>query len=560
MKKVFVNVFVFTMIAALLLVAASAPQRSTPIAKSDGRGFSIVSLQPDVAQALRAQGKKINYPFPNSANKGKKFNPGGETVGPLVTNAQQNVLVLFIDFTTPPPGGPATRLDLSKYFDPMLFGTTYDPPEYSAIPGHPTDRTLYNYYKEVSYGAVTVTSKNKPSELGWLHSVHPYDYYSKADGVHDNGFGAYPANAQGMVLEAVKLADPYVDFKTYGVNGELPNLFVVFAGTGAEWSGTGELIWSHSWSLDDGTGLTDADLTFDGVKVNNYAVMPEVGGNLTGYAGTATGPFPPTVGVFAHEYGHVLGLPDQYDYGYESDGTDVYSLMAGGSWNRYPGYLPDGKPASIFSGNSPAQLDAWSKYRLGFVTPVEITDAQALSLKPAETNPVVYKMVVPNSGGKEYFLFENRQMIGFDQGLLRYNTHGLAIYHIDDTVLTRNYWRPNEAQNWKEFRSVGWQKAYTGESHYGISILQADDSWDLEHASYAMYTPNVSSSLSGDLYPGSLGKTEFSSYTSPNSSNYYFWGGSDPKFGYSGVTVKNIAENNGVITADFSFVPWVPKK
>jgi hypothetical protein len=53
---------------------------------------------------------------------------------------------------------------------------------------------------------------------------------------------------------------------------------------------------------------------------------------------------------------------------------------------------------------------------------------------------------------------------------------------------------------------------------------------------------------------------EFSSYTSPNSSNYYFWGGSDPKYGYSGVTVKNILEKDGVIKANFSFVPWTPKK
>lgn len=550
MKKMLLRVFVVTIVAALLLAASFAPYQDGPTAKSEGRGFSIVSLQPDVAQALRAQGKKINYPFPNSANRGRKFNPGGETIGQLDTPAEQNVLVLFVDFTTTPPGAPEQRLDLATYFDPMLFGTTYNPPEYASYSGYPTDRTLYNYYKEVSYGYIEVTSNNKPSELGWLHSGHEYTYY-----VHDdNGFGAYPTNVQGLVMDAVRKADPFVDFKTYAVDGVIPNLFVVFAGTGAEWSGAWDLIWSHSWSLDEGTGLTEADRTFDEVVINNYAMMPEVGGDLTGYTGVVSGPFPPTVGVFAHEYGHVLGLPDQYDYGYESDGTDVYSLMAGGSWNRYPANR-------IFSGNSPAQMDAWSKYRLGFVDPVEIIGTMnGVSLPAAEFNKAVYKMVVPNSGGKEYFLFENRQTVGFDQGLLRYGTHGLAIYHVDDTVFTRNYWRPNEAQNWKEFRSEGWRKAWTGESHYGISIIQADDQWDLEHAVFYWITPQVSSSLSGDLYPGSTGKTEFSSYTFPNSSNYYFWGGSDPKFGYSGVTVKNISEVNGVISADFSFVPWTPKK
>jgi M6 family metalloprotease-like protein len=433
----------------------------------------------------------------------------------------------------------------------MLFGTEYNPPEYASYSGYPKDRTLYNYYKEVSYGYINVTTKNMPSDLNWLESGHEYGYY-----VHgDNGFGAYPTNVQGLVMDAVKEADPFVDFSTYAVDGVIPNLFVVFAGTGAEWSGTWDLIWSHSWSLDEGTGLTEADRTFDGVVINNYAMMPEVGGDLTGYTGVVSGPFPPTVGVFAHEYGHVLGLPDQYDYGYESDGTDVYSLMAGGSWNRYPG-------DRIFSGNSPAQLDAWSKYMLGFVDPIVIDSSTSgnKTLPNAEFNDVVYKMVVPNSGGKEYFLFENRQPLGFDQGLLRFGTHGLAIYHVDDVVFSRNYWRPNEAQNWKEFRSEGWRKAWTGETHYGISIIQADDQWDLERAVFYWITQQVSSSLSGDLYPGLYNKTEFSSYTYPNSSNYYFWGGSEPKFGYSGVTVKNIVENNGVITANFSFVPWTPKK
>jgi M6 family metalloprotease-like protein len=388
--------------------------------------------------------------------------------------------------------------------------------------------------------------------MGWSQTGHSYDYYCKADGIHDNGFGPYPQNAQGMVIDAVKAVDDFVDFNNYAINGEVPNLFVVFAGTGAEWSGTTDIIWSHSWDLSEGTGM-DGYMTDDGVRLNNYAVMPELGGDLTGFTGVVSGPFPPTVGVYAHEYGHVLGLPDQYDYGYESDGTDVYSLMAGGSWNRYPA-------DRIFSGNSPAHMDAWSKYRLGFLTPVEITAATNVTLPPAETDAVAYKMVVPNSGGKEYFLFENRQPLGFDQGLTRFGTHGLAIYHVDDTVFTRNYWRPNEAENWKEFRSEGWRKAVTGETHYAISLIQADDRWDLEHAWYAAPSGGYSFTLAGDLYPGLLGKTEFSSYTKPNSSNYYFWGGSDPKYGYSGVTVKNIQETNGVITANMLFVPWAPKK
>ncbi len=536
--------------ATMILAAFSMPSSAPQSVASQGKGFSIVSLQPDALQQMRLQGKQFNYPFPNTANKGKKFNPVGDAILPLATAENQNVIVLFANFTALPPGVPAARLDLGQYFDPMLFGTVYDPSAYAAYPGHPTDRTLYNFYQEASFGWVKIGTQNMPSSMGWMQVGHPYDYYSKADGIHDNGFGPYPQNAQGLVEDAVRAADPFMDFSDYAIDGVVPNLFVVFPGTGAEWSGDPSLIWSHSWDVSEGTGLDG--ITVDGVKINNYAMMPEVGGDLTGYTGVVSGPFPPTVGVYAHEYGHVLGLPDQYDYGYESDGTDVYSLMAGGSWNRFPS-------DRIFSGNSPAQLDAWSKYRLGFVTPTVITTATDVTLPAAETNAVAYKLVVPNSGGKEYFLLENRQPTGFDEGLLRFGPHGLAIYHVDDTVLTRNYWRPNEAENWKEFRSEGWRKAWTGETHYGISIIQADDQWHLEHAAYWYLSFGITS-LTADLFPGPNNVTSFSSFTRPNSSNYYFWAGSDPKFGYSGVTVTDIQETGGVITANLSLVPWTPVK
>lgn len=540
--KALLSIMLVLSLAAGFLMPAS--QGSSAAAQpNQGAGFSAVQMEPDLVASLRANGKQPRSPFPNSANQGKKFNPTGDVVGTQPIEGDQNVLVLFAEFTNNPPGGPDARLDLGSHFDPMLFSTEYNPPEYAGIPDAPTNRTLVNYYSEVSYGKVNITTQNMPSTMGWTNLGKPYEYYIQAD---NNGFGAYPTNVQGLVVDLLQLVDDQVDFRTYAKNGVVPNLFVVVAGTGAEWSGAWNLMWSHSWSLDEGTGLTGGYLTDDGIYVNNYAMMPEVGGDLTGYTGTVSGPFPPTVGVYAHEYGHVLGLPDEYDYGYESDGVDVYSLMAGGSWNRYPNAL-------MFAGNSPAHLDAWSKVYLGFAEPVEVTDATSVTLPPAEVEPVVYKMNVPFSDGKEYFLLENRQQIGFDLGLKRFGAvHGLAIYHIDETVLYRNFWRPNEAQNWKEFRSVGAKKAWTGETHYGISIIQADDRWDLEKA---VYIPGLT--LPGDLYPGTMDVTRFGNDTFPNSSSYYFWAGSAPKFGYSGVTVENIAEVVGSdVTADLSYQPW----
>lgn len=540
--------FLFVSLVMVLALSMFAPMASRQAAAASdfrGQGLSVTRIDPEAAAALKSQGRAVKVPFPNAVNHGKKFNPSGEQVLPVSTDALQNVLVLFIDFQDTPPGADAARLDLSVY-DQMLFGQSYDRPEYQAYKAatgtdYPTDRTLYNYYKNASYGQITVTTKNSPSTLGWAKAPGLYSDYVKGD----NGFGVYPYNVQGLVVEAVKQADSYVNFNDYAVMDDgqkvIPNLFVVFAGTGAEWSGTPDLIWSHSWSVSSDTPaeLANGYLTDDGVYVDNYAMMPEVGGDLTGYLGIGKiGPFPPTVGVFAHEYGHVLGLPDQYDYGYESEGTGIFSLMAGGSWNRFPN-------KNLFSGNSPADLDAWSKVYLGFVKPVEITNSADVVLPAAELSPVIYKMVVPFSGGKEYYLFENRQPVAFDQGFTRFGSpHGLAIYHVDETVLSRTFWRPNEAENWKEIRSTGSQMAVNGEYHYAISILQADGRWDMEHG--------YNYGDSADLYNPTTA-TSFGSKTSPNNTSYYFWAGSSPRFMYSGVAMSGLKEENGVISAKLFF-------
>jgi hypothetical protein len=171
--------------------------------------------------------------------------------------------------------------------------------------------------------------------------------------------------------------------------------------------------------------------------------------------------------------------------------------MSYGSWATYPVYLR-------FLGNSPTHPSAWGKVRLGFVDPIVVTPDELTSatLPPIETEPVIYRIDVPYSGGIESFLLENRQQIGFDQGLAiaSDDAHGLLVYHVDDTVLNRNYSRQSEAENWKEYRWLPWKKAWTGERHFGVSLIQADDLWALEKGLWPMTTGS-------QPYPGTLGIT-----------------------------------------------------
>ena len=111
-------------------------------------------------------------------------------------------------------------------------------------------------------------------------------------------------------------------------DGYIDHMQFVHAGEGNE-AGGGALgdcaIWSHSWFAYYnlvGVEGPSPEFLIGGVQigessfwVNKYTIQPENGG----------------VGVFAHEYGHDLGLPDLYDYTGENS-TGFWTLMSSGSW------------------------------------------------------------------------------------------------------------------------------------------------------------------------------------------------------------------------------------
>jgi immune inhibitor A len=494
-------------------------------------------------------------------------------------------------------------------FEGLLNGTVYDPyklPMFSWIKTEAnklgitpaTDRTLNNYYKEVSYNQFKINVDVK----GWYKLPHNYEYYlGQNDGYYNENGDAHIGE---LVKDAIALADAAgVDFSQYAVDAKpgdfadlygdktitpegiskiVPNIFIIHRGTGAEYSRDPSVIWSHKWDILSAsyygqyyqTGVYPADSTLkyevvDGVVVNTYNVCPEVGQDITGFyykdtTGNPRKPSPVDPGVFAHEFGHVLGLPDQYDYGYDSEGTGMFTLMAGGSYGR--DVNTENKELNrYFSGFSPVHMDAWSKYYLGFIEPKVITkellgsNTQTITLQAAAqmpnkkgiyNAPNYYKIVVPGSKGKEYYLLENRQQVGYDKGIAYTvdgkNLHGLVIYHVDETVLLRNFHRPNEAANWDwNNRGANYKDPSTGENHYGISVVQADGKWHMEKY--------VNDGDSGDVFPGAAKVTALTPNikSSINTTSYYMWG-TDSR-SYTGITIDNIKETNGVITARVYF-------
>ncbi|MCX6827328.1 MAG: M6 family metalloprotease domain-containing protein [candidate division Zixibacteria bacterium] len=366
----------------------------------------------------------------------------------------------------------------AQYFDTLIF----------------TDRqgTIRNYYNQVSYGQLDIVTVNLPSSpgLGWVTAPQDYSYY--CDG--QNGIGSYPHNCQKLCEDIVDLINPSVDFSDYDNDGDgyVDALILVHSGQGAEYTGSNDDIWSHQW-------YTSSPRSKDGVYIWGYSIEPEywaIQGDMT-------------CGVFCHEFGHTLGLPDLYDTDDPRDayGVGKWSLMGYGSWNG-PGGL----------GGSPAHLDAWSRIYLGFTNYNNVTEnSNNVSIDNVEESGSIYRLWSSGGIGNQYFLVENRQRTGYDSFL---PSSGLLIWHIDETQST------NDDQ---------WYPGHTGSGNYLVALEQADSLFELEK--------NLSVGNAGDPFPGNTANTIFSPLTAPNSNSY----AGDNTY----VSVSNISPSGSTMTADF---------
>ena len=167
---------------------------------------------------------------------------------------------------------------------------------------------------------------------------------------------AASGNYGGLDLARADVTDRYDcdgDGNFAEPDGYIDHFGIVHAGEGEEAGGGvlgGDAIWSHRWyanfnqeSGPAGCLLGGYNLPGTGLWVGDYTIEPENGG----------------VGIFAHEFGHDLGLPDLYDTGSGPDnGTGFWTLMSSGSW-------ASDSPSAI--GDKPVHMGAWEKLALGWL-------------------------------------------------------------------------------------------------------------------------------------------------------------------------------------------------
>jgi hypothetical protein len=108
------------------------------------------------------------------------------------------------------------------------------------------------------------------------------------------------------------------------------------------------------------------------------------------------------LGVYAHEFAHLLGLPDLYDIYRKAASIGPWSLMDSGVWN--------GKPR----GYSPPHPEAWSKIELGWIPQSKILLVNSSSYMKEFEGYLAIKIPLK---GSVYYLIEARKNIGFDEAL-----------------------------------------------------------------------------------------------------------------------------------------------
>ncbi len=368
-------------------VSAAKPEQSTSgqaVVHSGGNsGLDVAIMNEDrLIESLQKQGKipagataeqKKNYLKSYIALKGKKVDAGQSVADPIASKAKKNenkkqqnfknnwmngkgkkignflnrldpvqetpyigpvrkdkVLVLAVEFADyghnqiqPSETSNWYPNYTLGHFEDMIFGS-------NGVTGPNGENfiSMKQYYLEQSGGTYTVDGK----AYGWLKLPGTAAYYGadSPNGGHDN---LAPGGSKRLVADAYAAAKaagiPLQDYDLEDVhdlngNGNLrepdglvDHLMIIHAGVGQE-AGGGSLgddaIWSHRSAV-----LVDPDGLGQGLPgFYDYTIMPEDG----------------ATGVFAHEYGHDLGLPDEYDTDYTGEGEAVsyWSIMASGSW------------------------------------------------------------------------------------------------------------------------------------------------------------------------------------------------------------------------------------
>lgn len=441
-----------------------------------------------------------------------------------VVTGKKKGLVILVQFSNQRFANPSDVLtlgsgetDVKTLYSDMLNKDSYTDTKSGAI------GSVHDYFHDQSDGLFDLSF----DVVGPVTLDHPYSYYGAPSGNEAD------SNAPQMVIDACNAVKDQVNFADYDWDndGEVEQVYIIYAGEGQATGGSDDTIWPHKYSLSDSG---NQPLKFGNVTVNTYACSNEmVYANLNGkdrafYMG---------IGTICHEFSHCLGLPDLYDTGYGGNvGTGSYDLMCSGSYNGGPEALKN-----VYGGTGigtvPAGYTSYEKAFMGWITPTKLGD-QPLDIKAMKglaDGGNAYILTNPDNNN-EYYLFENRTDSHWDSVL---PGHGLLVLHID-----------YDARSWA-YNTVN---AARDQNHPRMTIVPADGDLSDETLASDTYPTDLNSQLSGNSTPALSFYTGYSVPTTAGLSNIQTAADGTVSFHYTPLTTSaGIAS----ITADHKGKPQI---
>ena len=303
--------------------------------------------------------------------------------------SQINVFIRFAD----DPVFPEQR----SYYD-RIFQTDNDEP------------SLSHYYWEISYNNLEVNTYQFPGSFDGSNTSYVDDnvrsYYQPYSSTNPNGYQSQSDRFQREhtllrdALNSISSSIPSTMDVDLDGNGFVDAVSFVIFGTQGAWA---DLLWPHR------SALFSEEVHINGAQVYDYLFMLSESWYYN-------------VGVLCHEFGHVLGAPDFYQYSPGNGPTPI------GYWDLM------GKVRS-----TPQFPSAFTKWKyFNWIDPIEITESGTYSLRPLqEQENAAYTVSSPFSE-QEYFIFEYRKQEGIYDSNAPGSRSGLVAYRVNENASNGN--------------------------------------------------------------------------------------------------------------------------
>lgn len=328
-------------------------------------------------------------------------------------------------------------------------------------PGY-VDYNTYQHRENVGGQIKTVTYNGVHGSVADYFESQSYGQYKPrfrvVGPVHlPQGYAHYGRNRNGMdISDSIHsfvhsiCADPSIDsiLAQYADNGNIAQLSIIYAGRGENYSGSDpNTIWPQADTINLNNRHGIKDIRF----VCSCELFWDSDTILDG------------IGVFCHEFSHMLGLPDFY---YTTNSTASETNAAMGTWSLMDyGAYDNG-------GFSPVGYTAFEKYCMGWLEIEDITEPGTYTLDEISQNPsgdrhVAYRLNSPDYNDDMFIILENHQQTGW------YSYHAASGLMV--TAVSYN------SRNWAN-------NSVTTTANKRYAILPADNNYSR-------------SSNAGDLFP-----------------------------------------------------------